>query len=67
VCLRLEAEPRLLQRGVHGGPTGGAHTVLGETSIEKLLQRLRETNVGISDLATEEPDLEDVFVAMTSS
>lgn len=39
---------------------------IGETSIEKLLQRLREANVGIGDLATEEPDLEDVFVALTS-
>jgi ABC-2 type transport system ATP-binding protein len=38
----------------------------GEQSIEKLLSRLREANVGIGDLATEEPDLEDVFVALTS-
>jgi ABC-2 type transport system ATP-binding protein len=38
----------------------------GETSIEQLLHRLREAGVGIGDLATEEPDLEDVFVALTS-
>jgi ABC-2 type transport system ATP-binding protein len=38
----------------------------GETSIEKLLERLRQAGVSISDLATEEPDLEDVFVALTS-
>ncbi len=38
----------------------------GETSIEKLLHRFREAGVGIGDLATEEPDLEDVFVALTS-
>jgi ABC-2 type transport system ATP-binding protein len=38
----------------------------GEHSIEKLLHRLREAGVGIGDLATEEPDLEDVFVALTS-
>jgi len=38
----------------------------GETSIEHLLHRLREAGVGIGDLATEEPDLEDVFVALTS-
>jgi ABC-2 type transport system ATP-binding protein len=38
----------------------------GETSIEHLLHRLREAGIGISDLATEEPDLEDVFVALTS-
>jgi ABC-2 type transport system ATP-binding protein len=39
---------------------------MGEQSIEHLLQRLREANVGIGDLATEEPDLEDVFVSLTS-
>lgn len=39
---------------------------IGEQSIEQLLKRLREANVGIGDLATEEPDLEDVFVALTS-
>jgi ABC-2 type transport system ATP-binding protein len=39
---------------------------IGEQSIEHLLKRLREANVGISDLATEEPDLEDVFVSLTS-
>jgi ABC-2 type transport system ATP-binding protein len=38
----------------------------GETTIEKLLHRFREAGVGIGDLATEEPDLEDVFVALTS-
>ena len=39
---------------------------MGEQSIEQLLKRLREANVGIGDLATEEPDLEDVFVSLTS-
>jgi len=39
---------------------------IGEQSIEHLLKRLREANIGIGDLATEEPDLEDVFVALTS-
>lgn len=39
---------------------------IGEHSIERLLHRLREANVAIGDLATEEPDLEDVFVALTS-
>jgi ABC-2 type transport system ATP-binding protein len=37
-----------------------------ESSIERLMQRLREAGVTIADLATEEPDLEDVFVALTS-
>lgn len=36
------------------------------TSIEALLHRLREAGVVIGDLATEEPDLEDVFVSLTS-
>ena len=39
----------------------------GETSIEQLLTRVRTAGVAINDLATEEPDLEDVFVALTSS
>jgi ABC-2 type transport system ATP-binding protein len=39
---------------------------MGEQSIEHLLIRLREAKVGIGDLATEEPDLEDVFVSLTS-
>jgi len=40
---------------------------IGEQSIEGLLTRLRDAKVGISDLATEEPDLEDVFVSLTSA
>jgi ABC-2 type transport system ATP-binding protein len=38
----------------------------GEASIEQLLGRVRTAGVAINDLATEEPDLEDVFVALTS-
>lgn len=38
-----------------------------ETGIGRLLERVREAGIGIADLATEEPHLEDVFVAMTSS
>ncbi|MBI1339298.1 ATP-binding cassette domain-containing protein [bacterium] len=37
-----------------------------ETGIEALLEQLRAAGVTFSDLATEEPDLEDVFVALTS-
>jgi ABC-2 type transport system ATP-binding protein len=36
------------------------------TTIEQLLAKLRDSGVKIGDLATEEPDLEDVFVALTS-
>ncbi|HVY88909.1 MAG TPA: ABC transporter ATP-binding protein [Hyphomonadaceae bacterium] len=35
-------------------------------SIEELLTRVRSAGVSIADLRTEEPDLEDVFVALTS-
>jgi ABC-2 type transport system ATP-binding protein len=38
----------------------------GDHAIEDLLGRVREAGVGIRDLATEEPDLEDVFVSLTS-
>ena len=34
-------------------------------TIEQLLAKLRDAGVKIGDLATEEPDLEDVFVALT--
>jgi ABC-2 type transport system ATP-binding protein len=36
------------------------------TSIEQLLGQVRSAGVSIGDLRTEEPDLEDVFVALTS-
>ncbi|MEM9668027.1 MAG: ABC transporter ATP-binding protein [Pseudomonadota bacterium] len=38
-----------------------------ETGIGRLLETVREAGIGIADLATEEPDLEDVFVALTSN
>ncbi len=37
----------------------------GETGIGNLLEQVRAAGVSISDLATQEPDLEDVFVSMT--
>ncbi|MGB2219122.1 MAG: ABC transporter ATP-binding protein [Henriciella sp.] len=37
-----------------------------ETGIGRLLEQVREAGIGISDLATSQPSLEDVFVAMTS-
>ena len=36
-----------------------------ETGIEEVLAAVRTAGVGIKDLATEEPDLEDVFLALT--
>lgn len=38
-----------------------------ETGIGELLEQVREAGINIADLATEEPDLEDVFVALTSA
>lgn len=37
-----------------------------DTGIGRLLEQVRAAGVGIEDLATQEPDLEDVFVALTS-
>lgn len=37
-----------------------------ETGIGRLLERVRDAGIGVADLATEQPNLEDVFVAMTS-
>ena len=37
-----------------------------ETGIGRLLEKVREAGISIADLATEQPNLEDVFVAMTS-
>jgi ABC-2 type transport system ATP-binding protein len=36
-----------------------------ETGIEDVLAAVRDAGIGIKDLATEEPDLEDVFMALT--
>ncbi len=36
-----------------------------DTGIEEVLSAVRAAGVGIQDLATEEPDLEDVFLALT--
>jgi ABC-2 type transport system ATP-binding protein len=38
----------------------------GSVTVEEILDRVRAAGVAIKDLSIEEPDLEDVFVAMTS-
>ncbi len=38
-----------------------------DTGIGRILEKVREAGISIADLATEEPDLEDVFVALTSN
>jgi ABC-2 type transport system ATP-binding protein len=37
-----------------------------ETGIGRLLEQVREAGISVADLSTEQPNLEDVFVAMTS-
>ena len=37
----------------------------GESSVEEVLAAARAAGVGIRDLATEDPDLEDVFLSLT--
>jgi len=39
----------------------------GQTSAEAVLDAVRAAGIRIEDVATEEPDLEDVFLALTSS
>lgn len=39
----------------------------GQTSAEAVLDHIRASGIRISDVATEEPDLEDVFVALTGN
>ncbi|HBQ49979.1 MAG TPA: multidrug ABC transporter ATP-binding protein, partial [Hyphomonas atlantica] len=37
-----------------------------ETGIGRLLETVRANGIGVGDLVTEAPDLEDVFIALTS-
>ena len=37
-----------------------------ETGIGRLLETVRSNGIGIGDLVTEVPDLEDVFIALTT-
>ena len=48
---------------------GGAFSVTyrtGQSSVEQVLAAVRAAGLHIKDIATEDPDLEDVFVAMTT-
>ncbi len=60
--------PGLVEAGAALRPGGDIAITFrtSETGIGRLLERVREAGISISDLATEEPDLEDVFVALTS-
>lgn len=63
-----ELPPGLVEAGAALRPGGDIAITFrtSETGIGRLLERVREAGISISDLATEEPDLEDVFVALTS-
>ncbi|WP_340644506.1 ABC transporter ATP-binding protein [Phenylobacterium sp.] len=39
----------------------------GQSSVEQVLAAVRATGLHIKDIATEDPDLEDVFVSLTSA
>jgi len=48
---------------------GGAFSVTyrtGQSSVEQVLAAVRATGLHIKDISTEDPDLEDVFVSLTS-
>src|SRR5690606_5455997 len=63
----LEAPPALPGFEVRPG-NGGAFVVTyrtGQSSAEQVLAAVRAAGVVIRDIATEDPDLEDVFVALT--
>lgn len=63
----LSAPPVLEGFEVHPRP-GGAFSVTyrkGHGSVERVLAAVRAAGVTIQDVSTEDPDLEDVFVALT--
>ena len=39
----------------------------GQSSVEQVLAAVRAAGLHIKDIATEDPDLEDVFVSLTSA
>ena len=49
---------------------GGAFSVTyrtGQSSVEQVLAAVRATGLHIKDISTEDPDLEDVFVSLTTA
>lgn len=68
------AEPLLTAPDLPGFETkpraGGAFSVTyrtGHSSVEQVLAAVRATGLHIKDIATEDPDLEDVFVSLTTA
>ena len=68
------AEPLMVAPDLPGfetrARTGGAFQVTyrtGQSSVEQVLAAVRATGLHIKDIATEDPDLEDVFVSLTTN
>ena len=63
----LPAPPALRGLQVAARPNGAFAVTyrLGEGTVEQVLAAVRAAGVGIKDIATEDPDLEDVFLALT--
>ncbi|MEH6664994.1 MAG: ABC transporter ATP-binding protein [Brevundimonas sp.] len=63
----LAAPPVLKGFEVKGRPNGSFSVTYrtGESSVEQVLAAVRKAGVAIRDIATEDPDLEDVFLALT--
>ena len=68
------AEPLMVAPDLPGletrARTGGAFQVTyrtGQSSVEQELAAVRATGLHIKDIATEDPDLEDVFVSLTTN
>lgn len=63
----LTAPPALEGFEVKGRANGSFAVTYrtGESSVEQVLAAVRKAGVAIRDIATEDPDLEDVFLALT--
>ena len=63
----LKAVPRLKGFDVSVRPNGAFAVTYrkGQSSVEQVLAAVKAAGVTIADIATEDPDLEDVFVALT--
>ncbi len=63
----LDAAPALAGFEVTGRPNGSFAVTYrkGQSSVEQVLAAVRGAGVKIADITTEDPDLEDVFLALT--
>jgi len=63
----LDGVPTLAGFDVAGRPNGSFAVTYrkGQSSVEQVLAAVRSAGVKIADITTEDPDLEDVFLALT--